>query len=482
MFRRLLFTIVALLASLSLFGFSAVPVASNMAAESAAAYRSTLIRDVPHIRQKPDFCGEACAAMFLQCLGHPCDQDAVFDQAGLDPLKGRGCFTRELNQALHNVGFETGPVWHHVQPARAAAQMERLWKALHDDLANGIPSIVCMHYDRRAGASEHFRLLLGYDAKSDEVVYHEPAERDGGYRRMTRATFLQLWPLKYRQDRWTVVRLRLQAGRIKPPRPARGLTDADYAQHIRKLQRRLPDDDFHYVIQRPFIVIGDESPERVRRRAQGTIRWAVEKLKQDYFSQDPAQIIDIWLFKDKASYNKHTQALFGEQPTTPFGYYSPAHRALIMNISTGGGTLVHEIVHPFIAANFPNCPAWFNEGLASLYEQCGEVDQKIYGYTNWRLPGLQRAIRADQVPTFETLCSSSTREFYDDHRGTNYAQARYLCYYLQEQGKLRDFYHAFRKDAQRDATGLSTLRSVLDERDLQAFQKSWSRFVLNLNF
>ena len=24
-----------------------------------------------------------------------------------------------------------------------------------------------------------------------------------------------------------------------------------------------------------------------------------------------------------------------------------------MNISTGGGTLVHEIVHPFIEANFP---------------------------------------------------------------------------------------------------------------------------------
>jgi len=28
--------------------------------------------------------------------------------------------------------------------------------------------------------------------------------------------------------------------------------------------------------------------------------------------------------------------------------------------------LVHEIVHPFMRANFPECPAWFNEGLASL--------------------------------------------------------------------------------------------------------------------
>ena len=48
-----------------------------------------------------------------------------------------------------------------------------------------------------------------------------------------------------------------------------------------------------------------------------------------------------------------------------------------MNISTGGGTLVHEIVHPFIQSNFPNCPSWFNEGLGSLYEQCRERNGKI---------------------------------------------------------------------------------------------------------
>jgi len=46
---------------------------------------------------------------------------------------------------------------------------------------------------------------------------------------------------------------------------------------------------------------------------------------------------------------------------------------------------VHEIVHPFMAANFPDCPAWFNEGLASLYEQSSERDGKIIGLTNWRL-------------------------------------------------------------------------------------------------
>ena len=110
------------------------------------------------------------------------------------------------------------------------------------------------------------------------------------------------------------------------------------------------------------------------------------------------------------------------------------HQALVMNIATGGGTLVHEIVHPFMAANFPGCPSWFNEGLASLYEQCGEREGRIRGETNWRLPGLQQAIRADRVPSFESLMSTTTRQFYDKDPGTNYSQARYLCYYLQEQG------------------------------------------------
>ena len=65
-----------------------------------------------------------------------------------------------------------------------------------------------------------------------------------------------------------------------------------------------------------------------------------------------------------------------------------------MNIGTGGGTLVHEVVHPFIAASFPAAPAWFNEGLASLYEAVREKDGQFWGLPNWRLDGLKRAIRA----------------------------------------------------------------------------------------
>ena len=110
-------------------------------------------------------------------------------------------------------------------------------------------------------------------------------------------------------------------------------------------------------MQKPFVVIGDEPQEAVQQRAEGTVKWAVDRLKQDFFPNDPSEILDIWLFKDAASYEKNTRLLFGDQPTTPYGYYSSRHKALIMNISTGGGTLVHEIVHPFMEANFPDVSA-----------------------------------------------------------------------------------------------------------------------------
>src|SRR4051794_7898570 len=76
----------------------------------AAELKSVLIRDVPHVKQKPDFCGEACAEMYLRKLNVPVDQDYVFDQSGLDPTLGRGCYTRELAQALGRIGFATGQV------------------------------------------------------------------------------------------------------------------------------------------------------------------------------------------------------------------------------------------------------------------------------------------------------------------------------------------------------------------------------------
>lgn len=460
--------------------------ASTVVTASRPTAKLVLIRDMPHVAQKPDFCGEACAEMVLRKLRKKITQDQVFNASGLSPMLGRGCYSGDLNKALKKIGFSVGEVFYYVQAAHADKEMKRQFDAVLADLKNGIPSIVCMHYDDKPVTTEHMRLVVGYDGAKDEVVYHEPAQINGAYRRMSLKKFLALWPLKYDRRKWTVIRFRMKPGRIATIAPSNTFTDADYAQHVRKLKKKIPaGKGFNIAIQPPFVVIGDASAARVRGYAQGTVKWAVDKLKKAYFKKDPRDILDIWLFSSEKVYRKYAWEIFRDKPSTYFGYYSSAQKALIMNISTGGGTLVHEIVHPFVEANFPACPSWFNEGLGSLYEQSGERLGKIIGRTNWRLAGLQKAIKAKRVPSFKTLTSTTQHQFYSEDKGTNYAQARYLCYYLQESGLLRKFYKDFYANRKTDPTGYETLKKTLGlktERDMAAFKKKWEAYVLKLVF
>ena len=467
---------------------AAPPTGDEGAAASAttAAGKLLLIRGMPHVTQKPDFCGEACAEMVLRKLGKKITQDQVFNASGLSPILGRGCHSVDLQKALRKIGFSVGQVFYYVQAARADKGMKRQFDAVLGDLKRGIASIVCMHYDEKPVTSEHMRLVVGYDGAKGEVVYHEPAEADGAYRRMPRKKFLALWSMKYDRRKWTVIRFRMQPGRIAGVKASDTFTDADYARHVMRLRKKIPAGGmFNIAIQRPFVVIGDAPSARIRAYSTGTIKWAVDKLKKAYFEKDPREILDIWLFSSEKVYRKYAWEIYRDKPNTHFGYYSSVGKALIMNISTGGGTLVHEIVHPFVEANFPACPSWFNEGLGSLYEQSGERSGEIIGLTNWRLAGLQKAIKAKRVPSFRTLTATSTRQFYAEDKGTNYAQVRYLCYYLQEMGLLRKYYKDFVANHKTDPTGYETLKKTLNlktDKDMDAFKKKWEAYVLKLIF
>jgi hypothetical protein len=135
-----------------------------------------------------------------------------------------------------------------------------------------------------------------------------------------------------------------------------------------------------------------------------------------------------------------------------------------------------------LAANFPDCPSWFNEGMGSLYEQSAERNGNIVGLTNWRLEGLQQAILDEGLPSFATLTATTEWQFYNADPGTNYSQSRYLFYYLQEQGLLKAFYEQFRNSSKDDPTGYQTLTKVLNTNDMEKFQKKWEKWILGLSF
>jgi hypothetical protein len=251
----------------------------------------------------------------------------------------------------------------------------------------------------------------------------------------------------------------------------------ELAARKRALDQKLAHQGFTVVVEPPFVVIGDEAPGVVKHHASGILRWSIRLLEAEYFKTQPDKLIEIWLFRDKTSYMKGAKKFFDDTPDTPYGYYSSVHDAMVMNIGLGAGTLVHEIVHPYIEANFPAAPSWFNEGLASMYERPSERKGHIIGKINWRLPNLKGEIKAGSLPAMTTLLSTTTPQFYAAEFDA-YAYARYLLFYLQEHGKLTALYTKFVADTD-DHTGKAALEAVLGEK-LETFEPTWRAWVTAL--
>ena len=252
-----------------------------------------------------------------------------------------------------------------------------------------------------------------------------------------------------------------------------------YADRLARVRLTVPPG--HVVVSSPpFIVVGDQPREVVTRHVAENVHWAARQLKQLYFERDPVRPIEIWLLGTPDSYARATEALFGEPPSTPYGFFVAEQGTMVMNIQTGGGTLVHELVHAYMAANFPGCPAWLNEGLGALYEMVGEKNGRIWGFVNWRLPVLQEAIAQGRVVPLPKLLALAAEQFYSDPTGLHYSEARYLLYYLQANGLLVRFYKRFRARWQEENASERVLREVLDGEALAVFQRRWESFVRGL--
>ncbi len=486
---------------------------------AATTYGKTvIIKGVPHVRQRTDFCGEACVEMYARWKFRPTNtihisitQNDVFAAAKLDPCLGRGCYAPNLHTALKTLGFKlpaNNQIW---QSASTGKALDKLTVAcfgeLLADLRKNIPSIVCMHYDDKTSTTEHFRLIVGYDAAKDEVLYREPALarlKDNAYRRMARKTFFKLWPINGGTKKKSLIRFGLKPSKTtilrKDPRfNPFGPSDskfrtapspADICQHVIALKEKYPflkKSTYTIGHEGPFVVVGNMTASALNRYVTGTIRWAHKHFRKDYFAKNPPKIITVFLLADTKTYKAVAKAVSGEPPDTPYGYFSPSHNAMVMNIRTGGGTLVHEMFHAYGPANDPTMPSWINEGMASLYEQCGTRKvagkEQIIGRTNWRLAGLQKHIRAKTTVPFDKLCQSSDNKFYSTACG--YAQARYLMYYLQQNHKLRAFWATYSKTRAADPTGWGAMKTTLaslGHKDIKKFQTMWEAWCLKLRF
>jgi hypothetical protein len=264
---------------------------------------------------------------------------------------------------------------------------------------------------------------------------------------------------------------------------------SENAQRLEKLvleqtaaTQKLLTDDLAMVVHSPFIIVGDYNREKLTSFYTDLIQPSAAALGRMYFVNKPDTPIVVWLFRDEKSYAHHAERLYGDKNVSVYGYYKPDKRALVMNMNTGGGTLIHELTHALAVYDFPGQPDWFNEGLASLYEQSiwigrGE-QQQLIGMANWRLPKLQEAITAKQLPTMTLMMKE--KDFRGANVGRNYAQARYLCMYLQEQGKLGEFYRRYRDNRLNDPHGIASLEKTLGATAMATLDADYQKWVMNL--
>lgn len=236
-----------------------------------------------------------------------------------------------------------------------------------------------------------------------------------------------------------------------------------------------------FVVAGPFIIAGDGTAQQLAAYRDGTILAATGALEAIYFRTPLREPVVICLFESEGPYKRLAKKWFDQQDVPHFGFYRHADRVMFMNVATGTGTLVHELTHALIAPDFPKVPSWFNEGLASLYEQCSLAGDTITGLPNWRLPSLQQAIRDGTLRPLKGLIEDP--DFYrPDRVGLNYAEARYLMYYLQQKKLLCAYYRQFRDGAVEDPNGLKSLEQVIAPQSLEDFEMRWRAWVLELRF
>ncbi|MFP4057997.1 MAG: hypothetical protein ACLF0G_14105 [Candidatus Brocadiia bacterium] len=251
----------------------------------------------------------------------------------------------------------------------------------------------------------------------------------------------------------------------------------------RQLRRMRAELDESFIVEREgvFLVAGNLSRRDFEAFRRHTILASAQALWRGYFEKKPDYPIRIYLFRDAESYRHWAKELFGDTGVSHFGYYKPDRQALVMNIGTGGGTLVHELTHALMTPDFPRAPTWFDEALASLHEQCRIRHDTIEGLVNWRLPALQRAVREDRLVPLAELVATTTAQFRGEREALHYAEARYLALYLQKQGLLRRFYREFRAAVGDDPTGARTLAAVTG-KPLAELQREWVAWVATLRW
>lgn len=250
-------------------------------------------------------------------------------------------------------------------------------------------------------------------------------------------------------------------------------------ERARILDKHLAEND-SLIVRAPFILAGDLSEAELDRVWRDIIVPTRRALSLAYFDAEPTQPITLLLYSNETAYRDAAQRLDGRESANYYGYYIRTDRRIVANIGTGEGTLAHELVHALTHFDYPDMPEWFDEGLASIFEEADFSDDGLHltGLSNWRLNHLLHALQNRRLQSLESLITA--RDIRPDRQSVDYAHSRYFCLYLQEHGLLQGVYRKLRANAATDASGLRTLCEIFDTPTLDTVDRDFREWVITL--
>lgn len=242
--------------------------------------------------------------------------------------------------------------------------------------------------------------------------------------------------------------------------------------------RRRSQPQWSVFVQPPYVLAGDLSPDELESLYRQTVAATAQALQIDYFDRKPPAPITLLILATDESYQAVLKTFGHARRAEYSGLYVRDERTVILNLSTGAGTVAHELTHALAHADFPDMPEWFDEGLASLHEESEFTadGRHLIGRDNWRSRFLREA---DQRGCWKTLDRLFDQPFAEpDLASLDYALARNLCVFLQDRSLLPAYYRKCRSGISQDATGRDALLQLFPGKtlaDIDTEFRAWLR-------